>query len=394
MDNNVLTALVLAALDDSAIKALNERVNELAELGFKPQIVTELPEEGNDHTLYLVLESEPGEDPWYQEYLWLDNEWEKIGTTSIDFENYYTKDEVDSTFVPQVSEENGHTGTIVNDSNGVIVQFETQDGNDESADGIMLLGGNIDMGSASTVDDQHSEVHIQMDGVSANVNIEAVGDNGGQIHLNTRDGNDTAGVDIETNNIELYTDDTSIILDNEAGTITLDAPNGVKVSSTPVEDDDISTKGYVDDEISSLSEALSGDIDNLEQALSDEVSAREQAIQDEADARAADVTALQESIDELSGTLDDDIQELEDLIDTKADKDRFFDGRSEDWDEKTTKQKQDIWLGMVEDYVQLDIAETYDINSTLGLDPQETIVSDLYEDEAIDLTNQIIGGSF
>lgn len=383
MNNNVLTALVLAALDDSAIKALNERVNELAELGFKPQIVTELPEEGNDHTLYLVLQSEPGEDPWYQEYLWLDNEWEKIGTTSIDFENYYTKDEADSTFVPQVSEENGHSGTIVNDSsNGIMVQFETQDGDDESADGIMLSGGSIEMGSASTVNNQHSEVHAQMDGASANVNIEALGDNGGQIHLNTRDRHDTAGIDIETNNIELYTNDTSIILDNEADTITLDAPNGVQVP-TPVNDTDASTKGYVDTEIS-----------NLEQALSDETSAREQAIQDEADARAADVTALQESISELSGTLDDDIQELEDLIDTKADKDRFFDGRSEDWDEKTIEQKQDIWLGMVEDYVQLDIAETYDINSALGLDPQEPIVSDLYEDEAIDLTNQIIGGSF
>ena len=74
MNNNTLTALVLAALDDSAIKALNERVNELAELGFKPQIVDELPAEGNDHTLYLVPQSEPGEDPWYYEYLWLDNE--------------------------------------------------------------------------------------------------------------------------------------------------------------------------------------------------------------------------------------------------------------------------------------------------------------------------------
>jgi len=86
--------LALAALDKSDLEALSARVDELAEVGFKPEIVTELPEEGNDHTLYLVLESEPGEDPWYQEYLWLDNEWEKIGTTSIDFEDYYTKDEV------------------------------------------------------------------------------------------------------------------------------------------------------------------------------------------------------------------------------------------------------------------------------------------------------------
>ena len=198
--------------------------------------------------------------------------------------------------------------------------------------------------------------------------------------------------------------ETTIVINGEEGTIVLDASNGVQVPE-PVNDTDASTKGYVDTEISNLEQEISGDLSDLEQALSDEVSAREQAIQDEADARtqaiqdeadarADDVAALQQSIDDLSGDLDDDIQELEDLIDTKADKDRFFDGRSEEWDEYTTEEKQDIWLGMVEDYVQLDIAETYDINSVLGLDPQETIVSDLYEDEAIDLTNQIIGGSF
>lgn len=87
-ESKLAIILALAALDDSEIKSLEERVNELAELGFKPEIVDELPEEGNDHTLYLVPQSEPGEDPWYKEYLWLDNEWENIGTTSINFDNY------------------------------------------------------------------------------------------------------------------------------------------------------------------------------------------------------------------------------------------------------------------------------------------------------------------
>lgn len=87
-ESKLATILALAALDDSEIKSLEQRVNELAELGFKPEIVEELPEEGNDHTLYLVPQNDPGEDPWYKEYLWLDNEWENIGTTSINFDNY------------------------------------------------------------------------------------------------------------------------------------------------------------------------------------------------------------------------------------------------------------------------------------------------------------------
>ena len=75
-ESKLATILALAALDDSELKSLEQRVNELAEIGFKPEIVEELPEEGNDHTLYLVPQQEPGEDPWYKEYLWLDNEWE------------------------------------------------------------------------------------------------------------------------------------------------------------------------------------------------------------------------------------------------------------------------------------------------------------------------------
>lgn len=95
-ESKLATILALAALDDSEIKSLEQRVNHLAEIGFKPEIVEELPEEGNDHTLYLVPQQEPGEDPWYKEYLWLDNEWENIGTTSINFEDYYTKEEVNA----------------------------------------------------------------------------------------------------------------------------------------------------------------------------------------------------------------------------------------------------------------------------------------------------------
>jgi len=72
--NSLATALALAALDDTAVKSLEQRVNELAEVGFKPLIVDALPETGmNEHTLYLILNT--GEQHnYYDEYLWFKNQ--------------------------------------------------------------------------------------------------------------------------------------------------------------------------------------------------------------------------------------------------------------------------------------------------------------------------------
>ena len=254
MDNNTLTALVLAALDDSAIKELNQRINDLAEVGFKPEIVTELPETGNDHTLYLVLESEPGEDPWYQEYLWLDNEWEKIGTTSIDFEDYYTKDEVDA----ELDDIRDHLDTVDQDISNL-------------GDDLTNLADNL-TANYYTTDETYNKDEID-------------------------------------NNLSNYL-----------------AKNNT-TSYTPSGNYNPATKLYVDT-----------------------------------------------AVGELDG--------------------RFFEGVSEDWDELTDEQKEAYLLASVEDYVELDIADTYNINEALGdLDPQTNIVSDLYEEEAIDITNQIIGGN-
>ena len=71
--DNLARVLALAALDDSELKSLEERVDELARIGFKPLIVEELPTEGMDsHTLYLVPNTgEPEND--YNEYLWFED---------------------------------------------------------------------------------------------------------------------------------------------------------------------------------------------------------------------------------------------------------------------------------------------------------------------------------
>lgn len=86
--NNLATALALAALDDSAVKALEERVDDLSDVGFEPLVVDALPTTGmNTHTLYLIQNTE-GQDTYYNEYLWFENDgWRFMGTTNINLSN-------------------------------------------------------------------------------------------------------------------------------------------------------------------------------------------------------------------------------------------------------------------------------------------------------------------
>lgn len=88
-------ALVLAALDDSEIKSLNERIADIARAGFDPAIVTSLPTTGmNSHTLYLLRKDEGGE-VYHEEYLWSELKgYEYIGNTRIDFEDYAKKEDI------------------------------------------------------------------------------------------------------------------------------------------------------------------------------------------------------------------------------------------------------------------------------------------------------------
>jgi len=316
MSNNALTALVLAALDDSGLKALEERVTELAEIGFKPVIVDELPETGEENTLYLVPQQDPGEDPWYKEYMWLDNQWELIGTTSVDFsdyytsndvdnilENYYTQSEADDKFVVREVQGSGITSRLTND--GSIISEVT---NSDNSTTVEVYTDNVRIEADDLTDGSWSAITVDADG---GINMGA-GDN----------------------------DNTSEITINPSeGTIVLDAPNGVQVPE-PVNDNDAATKSYVD----SVGDNIQTDITNLENEVT-------------------------------------------------AHKNKFFDGVSEDWDQFTTEEKVYKLVSAVEDYVTLDIAETYSINAAVGLDPQDEIISDMYEDEIIDMTNEIIGGN-
>lgn len=81
---------------------LTEKVKEIiAAMGnmkMKIKIVEILPDEGEDMTIYFVPSSDPDLENVYKEYMWIDEQWEMIGSTEIDLSDYYTKEEADELF--------------------------------------------------------------------------------------------------------------------------------------------------------------------------------------------------------------------------------------------------------------------------------------------------------
>lgn len=75
---------------------IDTSIEELGELGFTPTVVQTLPTQDIDtHTIYLVPKTGETGDV-YDEYVYINNAWEHIGSTAVDLSNYYTKSEVNN----------------------------------------------------------------------------------------------------------------------------------------------------------------------------------------------------------------------------------------------------------------------------------------------------------
>ena len=61
-------------------------------------IVEQLPSSGKKGAIYLVQKETSTEGDLYDEYIWINDKWEHVGTSTIDLSDYYTKEETDSTF--------------------------------------------------------------------------------------------------------------------------------------------------------------------------------------------------------------------------------------------------------------------------------------------------------
>ena len=86
---------------DTTSKTLIGAINELKQLislipQFSIDVVQTLPvSDISETTIYLVPSSDPEQGNYYEEYIYVNNTWELVGTTAVDLSAYYTKLEVD-----------------------------------------------------------------------------------------------------------------------------------------------------------------------------------------------------------------------------------------------------------------------------------------------------------
>ena len=62
--------------------------------GFHAEIVSELPETGKANILYLVSKTEAASGDGYDEYLYINGAWERVGSTDIDLSGYVQASEM------------------------------------------------------------------------------------------------------------------------------------------------------------------------------------------------------------------------------------------------------------------------------------------------------------
>ena len=73
---------------------IDSMLNSISTLNI--EVVSSLPTTGNATTIYLVSKSSTGTNDAYDEYIYSNSKWEKIGSTQVDLSNYYTKAQIDA----------------------------------------------------------------------------------------------------------------------------------------------------------------------------------------------------------------------------------------------------------------------------------------------------------
>ena len=97
VDTKISTALqnYYTKTDTYSKTEVNGLISSISTGGF--QVVSELPASGQSNVIYLVSKSQTSEDNIYDEYIWVNNDWELIGTTQLDLSNYVTNDSLSNT---------------------------------------------------------------------------------------------------------------------------------------------------------------------------------------------------------------------------------------------------------------------------------------------------------
>lgn len=126
-------AITFSGLETES-KYIVPAINEIKELissipQFDIQVVQTLPTTGVSGTVYLVPAPDGSSPNMYEEYLWINNSWEKLGSASVDLSNYYNKNQINGMLSDVFStSESYNVGDIVIYNNYLYVCIEATSG--------------------------------------------------------------------------------------------------------------------------------------------------------------------------------------------------------------------------------------------------------------------------
>lgn len=97
----IATTLLDYMTADQISAAISTAISKVVQ--FKYSVVQTLPETGEEGRIYLVPSSQ-NETDLFDEYLWVDGKFEKIGSTQVDLSQYWGKNELTAITSAQLEE--------------------------------------------------------------------------------------------------------------------------------------------------------------------------------------------------------------------------------------------------------------------------------------------------
>lgn len=104
-DDDVTSAITTALADYMTSAEVTTAIAEaVAKAGhFTVQVVDALPATGVENTLYLIPATDSADKNTKDEYIWVNNDWEIVGSTAVDLTNYWSKDDLKAMTAEELS---------------------------------------------------------------------------------------------------------------------------------------------------------------------------------------------------------------------------------------------------------------------------------------------------
>ena len=123
---------------------INELISNLNQ--FNVVVVNELPSAGTSHTLYFVPQSGASGSDVMDEYMWIENTWELVGTTRIDLSQYYTVAETNALLDEKQGVLTAGANVTIDSGNTISVDVAT-----ENTLGVVKVGSGLAIDNAGTI---------------------------------------------------------------------------------------------------------------------------------------------------------------------------------------------------------------------------------------------------